>query len=105
MKLEEWEGALPDREGYWLTRFLILRLLGVIYAIAFLVAANQIRPLIGSEGLLPLGSFLDQVRAALGGSLGGFLRLPSRFWFNNYDTAHVAAAWIGYSGFRTVEVA
>jgi hypothetical protein len=27
---------------YWLTRFVILRLLGAIYAIAFLVAINQI---------------------------------------------------------------
>ena len=26
---------------YWLTRFVILRLLGAVYAIAFLVAINQ----------------------------------------------------------------
>ena len=39
---------------YWLTRFMILRLLGVVYAVAFLVAINQIVPLIGSNGLLPL---------------------------------------------------
>ena len=32
-------GARPT---YWLTRFLILRLLGAIYAIGFLVAINQI---------------------------------------------------------------
>ena len=38
MKLEDWERVLPDRGSYWLTRFVILRLLGVIYAIAFLVA-------------------------------------------------------------------
>ena len=34
---------------------MILRLLGAIYAIAFLVAINQIIPLIGSDGLLPIG--------------------------------------------------
>ena len=38
---------LGAARGYWLTRFVILRLLGFIYAIAFLVAANQIVPLIG----------------------------------------------------------
>ena len=76
MRIEAWEGALPDRGRYWLTRFVILRLLGLIYAIAFLVAANQILPLIGSDGLLPLGHFLEHIRAVLGGSLGGFLRLP-----------------------------
>jgi len=88
---------LPDQGSYWLTRFVILRLLGVIYAIAFLVAANQILPLIGSAGLLPLGQFLEHVRAVLGGSLGGFLRLPSLFWFNHSDSALVAIAWIGFA--------
>ena len=97
MKLEEWERALPDRGSYWLTRFAILRLLGIVYAIAFLVAANQILPLIGSAGLLPVGNFLDHVRRVLGGSLGGFLRLPSLFWINHSDTALVVTAWIGFA--------
>ena len=63
MKLENWERTLPDHGSYWLTRFIILRLLGFIYAIAFLVAANQILPLIGSDGLLPVGNFLDHVQS------------------------------------------
>jgi hypothetical protein len=45
-----------DPPTYWLTRFVILRLLGVIYAIAFLVAINQVIPLIGADGLLPPGN-------------------------------------------------
>lgn len=97
MKLDEWERALPDRGSYWLTRFIILRLLGLIYASAFLVAANQILPLIGSDGLLPVGNFLAHVSAALGGSLGGFIRLPSLFWLNHSDTALVATAWLGFA--------
>ena len=68
---------LGAAHGYWLTRFVILRLLGFIYAIAFLVAANQLVPLIGEHGLLPLGLFLDRVRDAVGSSSEGFLRLPS----------------------------
>ena len=97
MKLENWERALPDRGTYWVTRFIILRLLGVVYAIAFLVAANQILPLIGSDGLLPLGNFIDQVGRVLGGSLGGFLRLPSLFWLNHSDHALVLTAWLGFA--------
>ncbi len=97
MKVQEWERVLPDRESYWLTRFVILRLLGLIYAIAFLVAANQILPLIGSDGLLPVGTFLAHVRLALGGSLGGFVRLPSLFWLNHSDTALVTTAWLGFA--------
>ena len=36
--------------SYWLTRFIILRLLGFIYAIAFLAAAQQLVQLIGAHG-------------------------------------------------------
>jgi hypothetical protein len=39
--------------SYWLPRFLILRLLGFVYAVAFLVAAQQLVPLIGEHGLTP----------------------------------------------------
>src|ERR1700678_1327528 len=72
---------------YWLTRFMILRLLGVIYAVAFLVAINQIIPLIGANGLLPMGIYIKQVSAALGSTGAGFVRLPSVFWFWHSDTA------------------
>lgn len=91
-------GPSVARSGQLLaTRFVILRLLGLIYAIAFLVAANQILSLIGSDGLLPVGNFLDHVRQVLGGSLGGFLRLPSIFWFNHSDNTLIVTAWIGFA--------
>jgi len=88
----------PQREapGYWLTRFVILRLLGLIYAIAFLIAINQILPLIGSQGLLPVGIYLKQVSAWLGSDGAGFMRLPSLFWFWHSDTALLMVAWIGF---------
>ena len=44
---------LADQAGspptYWLTRFVILRLLGVVYAVGFLVAILRIVPLIGCQ--------------------------------------------------------
>jgi hypothetical protein len=85
-----------DRPTYWLTRFLILRLLGAIYAIAFLVLINQIIPLIGANGLLPIGIFLHNVGDALGSRGAGFVRLPSLFWFVHSDTSLLATAWIGF---------
>jgi len=84
------------RPTYWLTRFIILRLLGAIYAVAFLVAINQIIPLIGSNGLLPVGIFLRRVGEMLGSTGAGFMRLPSFFWFNHSDTFLLTAAWIGF---------
>ena len=82
-------------QTYWLTRFVILRLLGAVYAVAFLVAINQIIPLIGSDGLLPVGIFLKQISDALGPT-AGFIRLPSIFWFTHSDTALLVVAWIGF---------
>ena len=81
---------------YWLTRFMILRLLGIVYAVAFLVAINQLVPLIGSNGLLPLGNYLNQVSAASGSVGAGFMRLPSVFWLWHSDTALLTVAWAGF---------
>ncbi|RNI38201.1 lipase maturation factor family protein [Hanamia caeni] len=89
-------GSINSSRSYWLTRFLILRLLGIVYAVAFLVAINQIVPLIGSHGLLPVEIYLDRVRTGLGSGLAGFLRLPSLFWFIHSDTALLVIAWLGF---------
>ena len=84
------------RSSYWLARFAILRLLGLVYAFAFLAAANQIVPLIGARGLLPVGPYLDRVAEVLGSTSAGFARLPSLFWFGHSDTALLAWAWTGF---------
>src|ERR1700743_1623708 len=86
-------GARPT---YWLTRWLILRLLGLVYAVAFLAAINQILPLIGSDGLLPAGTFLRRVSESLGSSSAGFFRLPSLFLFAPSATPLLVAALIGF---------
>ena len=80
---------------YWLTRFVILRLLGAIYAVAFLVAINQLIPLIGANGLLPVGNYLKLVSHALGSDGAGFIKLPSLFWLGHSDGAMLAVAWAG----------
>jgi hypothetical protein len=84
-----------ERSDYWLTRFVILRLLGIVYAVAFLVAVNQIVPLIGAHGLLPVELYFQRVGAALGSSGAGFLRLPSVFWWIHTDGFLLGAAWLG----------
>jgi hypothetical protein len=72
-------------------------MLGLVYAVAFLVAANQILPLIGSDGLLPVGAFLGRVREVLGSTGAGFARLPSVFWLAHSDGFLLAAAWTGFA--------
>ena len=41
------------------TRFAVLRLLALVYLVAFLVLARQMDPLLGSRGLLPVAQFLS----------------------------------------------
>ena len=85
----------PPRPSYWLTRFLILRLLGLVYFVAFLSLAQQVLPLIGTDGLLPVGLFLERVQTHFGSRLAGFLQIPSVFWVNASDRVLVVAAWAG----------
>ena len=96
--------AATVKPTYWLTRFVLLRLLGIVYAVAFLTAANQILPLIGSDGLLPIGSFIDRARPYFGSPLAAFFRLPSIFWIDHSDAMLVGAAWLGF-GLSCVVVA
>ena len=83
------------RSSYWLTRFVILRLVGLVYLAAFVSLARQVLPLLGSRGLLPAQDFLTLVRGRFGSATGGFLVLPSIFWMGISDHALIVLAWAG----------
>jgi hypothetical protein len=88
--------ATAGAPTYWLTRFVILRLLGLVYAVAFLVLINQVVPLIGANGLTPLDIYLKEVVSSLGSAGAGYVRLPTVFWFGHSDGALLTAAWMGF---------
>ena len=71
---------------YWLSRFVIQRGLGLMYLIAFLVAINQFRPLLGENGLLPVPRFLERV---------SFRRAPSIFHWHYSDRFFAVLSWLG----------
>ena len=75
-----------DPRGYWLTRLLLERGIGVICLVAFLVALNQFKPLLGERGLLPVPIFIKQVP---------FRSSPSLFYFFPRDIAFTIASWVG----------
>ncbi len=81
--------------SYWFARFLILRFLGFVYLMAFLSLTQHVLPLMGADGLLPVGQTLATVSQSQGGQVEGFLRLPSLFWFWQADGVLLAGAWIG----------
>ena len=65
---------------------MITRGLGVIYLVAFLVALNQFRPLLGERGLLPAPRFLSRVT---------FRQAPSLFHLRYSDQLLTASAGLG----------
>ncbi len=77
---------IEDVRGYWVTRLLLERGIGIICLIAFLVALNQFKPLLGERGLLPVPLFVKQVP---------FRETPSLFFWFPRDYAFTAAAWLG----------
>src|SRR6266404_6543763 len=83
--------------SYWLTRFVMLRLLGFVYAVAFLVAAKQLVPLIGENGLTPATHFLNAVQTQLGSRSAGMLRVPTLFWFGISDDTLSIFSWVGFA--------
>ena len=83
--------------SYWLTRFVILRLLGFVYAVAFLIAANQLVPLIGEHGLTPASDFLHVVQTQLGSRSAGMIRVPTLFWFGISDNALSIFSCVGFA--------
>ena len=87
-RLRRWVG--PPRP-YAVTRWLILRLLGVVYVFAFLGLCWQGLPLFGEHGLTPAWREVDQLRAA--GQT--FWDVPSLFMFSASDAALQGWAIVG----------
>ncbi len=86
--LLRWAG--PPR-GYQLTRWLILRLLGIVYVFAFLGLVFQGPGLLGSHGLTPVATYVDLVRE----NGGTFWDLPSLFFWGASDASLMLWAYIG----------
>jgi lipase maturation factor 1 len=88
------EGApSAERPTYVLSRWLFLRLLGVVYFIAFVSLAVQITGLVGERGLLPAGAFLEQAHASYGGA--AYRLFPTLCWLGAGNGMLRLFAWCG----------
>ncbi len=76
-------GDRIERPEYRISSDLFLRLVGVCYLAAFVSLWIQVAGLIGSRGILPVGEFLDAVRAQTGGAR--FDLLPTLCWLDTSD--------------------
>jgi hypothetical protein len=91
---------LPFRtsHSYWLVRALLLRSIGLIYLVAFLILVVQGPALLGEHGILPAARFTELVARNLGSRGAGFWELPSLFWISASDVWLQGAAWLGLVG-------
>ena len=80
-------------QDYELVASLFLRLLGVIYLIAFASLLIQVQGLVGDQGILPVADLLAHVTNEAGSER--YYRLPTIFWLNHSDIALVAATLYG----------
>lgn len=73
--------------------WLFPRLLGGVYLLAFGSLLFQVRGLYGAQGILPIATFLEELRAGLGKR--AYRLCPSLFWLNSSDAALVAGCLLG----------
>lgn len=84
-------GIVGAPRGYRLTRWLLLRLLGVVFTAAFAGIYFQGLPLLGEHGLLPVGQYIADLHA----NGLGFVQVPTVFHFGASDDAFRMWAAIG----------
>jgi hypothetical protein len=75
-----------DAPDYWLSRLVFQRGLAALYVIAFVVAANQFRALLGAHGLQPIPRFLRRATMR---------QAPSVFHLHYTDRFFGIIAWGG----------
>ncbi len=86
-------GTRIEPTQFELTQWVFLRVLALIYAIAFASLAGQVLGLIGSNGISPAAGFLGR----LAGNFGPmrFVAFPSLFWWNSSDAVLRGGAFLG----------
>src|SRR5881392_3070107 len=78
---------------YVLSRWLFLRLLGLVYLIAFVSLALQVTGLVGEHGILPAAAFLERARGLYGAA--AYRLHPTACWLGAGDGALRALCWSG----------
>ena len=78
---------------YALTSHVFMRLLALIYLAAFVSTAIEITGLVGSQGILPAGEYLNGLHDRFGKL--AWIRFPTLFWLDHSDMSLLAASYAG----------
>ena len=90
-------GEQIEPPTHLLTRWLFLRLLGIIYFIAFVSLWTQIDGLVGSHGILPAQAFMESAHnwANTHNGWDVYRMAPTLCWFSTSDTFLYFLCWGG----------
>lgn len=81
-----------DPSHYVASAELFLRLLGMVYVFAFGAFLFQIEGLLGKNGILPIGTYLQLIKSRL---RYPYYRVPTIFWFNSSDAFIWGVTFVG----------
>ena len=84
---------MQQENTYALVSALFIKLLALVYFIAFASFSGQVTGLVGANGILPVTDLLAHASNELGWMR--FLAYPTLFWISAGDTALTAATWLG----------
>ncbi|HPK03153.1 MAG TPA: lipase maturation factor family protein [Candidatus Sumerlaeota bacterium] len=87
------EGRRPVPRSWRLTRWMVLRGVALIFFIAFASLLVQVRGLIGSDGILPVGEYLERASGMLGP--GAWRAVPTLSWISPGDAMLVGQCLAG----------
>ena len=73
--------TISPKQSFHVTKYVILRLTGFVYFIAFLGAYYQNIGLMGSNGLVPAKNHMEQLQQNFSSPIKGFLSHPTLYWF------------------------
>ena len=86
-------GTQIEPARFEVTQWIFLRLLAIIYAIAFASLGVQITGLIGASGILPVQEYLNVATETFGTMR--YMNVPTVFWFSGSDSFLRVVCWAG----------
>ena len=86
-------GTRIEPARFAITRWVFLRLLAAVYAVAFASLAVQVSGLLGTRGISPAHDFFEAVAQSLGSIR--YFAVPSVFWLNSSDLVLQITCWAG----------
>jgi Lipase maturation factor len=88
-------GNRQAHDSYWNLRVLLIRSLGAMYLVVFLIVGFQGQALWGAHGLLPIQSYAKEIINETQGKFAAFYELPSLFYFFDSDAMIQCISVIG----------